>query len=184
MLEDVNSVLDHISKIADQQRHLDAWIRFLSFLPRDEYAMRLRLFVKWERERLRWIDSDAARMNRQFRQILTELCRLFSRRGVHRWLLRHWRRYIRVADRLADMEDRWDDQWLRLVTASFAVVDLFDEEEDEYPDMRKWIRLFEVLVYDQGLHLGDKLHGSLDEFVRGSPNLDSARQLVFADYQI
>jgi len=178
LLEDVTFALDHIATVADQEKHLGVWMRFLSFLPTDEYAIRLRLFVKWEKERLRWGDSDAAETNQQLQQILSELSRLFSRRGVHRWLLRHWRRYIRVTNRLAGMSDRWTDQWIRLLTASFTAVDLLHEDDDGRTYIPQWTRLLEAMVYDQDLRLGDKLFGSLDEFARGAPDINRAKQLV------
>jgi len=154
LLDQIVFVLTHILTIADQKAHLEVWTRFLDYLPPEEQSMRPGLFASWETERLRsWVDS--AQTKRQFHQILSELSKLFARRGVHERLLQHWRECEPISD-------------------------LVDRSENTCEVIRRWSRLLEITIYDKNLSLGDALLSSLDEFAMGAPDLTQAGQLVAA----
>jgi len=162
LLEDAAFAVNHIPTIMDDLPHLQQWIRFASHLPPGERAIRLGLFARWEQARLTAHNRD--RRNRQFRQVVSQLCRLFARRGVHQELLRHWREYV-VSNR------RHGDE---------PVNDLLDGGYADRETYRRWTRLLEATIYDRNLTIGSDLLGSLGEFVQATKDIDRASQLVAA----
>ena len=154
LLDQMQFVLNHVLMIADKKAHLELWTRFLDGFPPDKQAIRPGLFARWERQRLgSWV--DARRTRQQFRLILSELSKLFTRRGVHKRLLQYWREYEPVSD-------------------------LLDERKDANRVIRQWCRLLEITLYDRNLPLGDELLGSLEQFARAAPDITHAGRLVAA----
>ncbi len=154
LLNDTELALSYLSMIADKKSHLELWTHFLACLPPDEQLIRPGLFARWERERREsWVDSR--RTNQQFRRILSELSNLLTRRGGHERLFQYWRKDEPISG-------------------------LLDDREDANRVIQQWCRLLEITLYDQKLPLGDKLLGSLEQFVRATPDITQASRLVAA----
>ena len=150
LIEYTDFALIHIPAIADNRSHSNHWIHLLSRLPTGECALRLSIFVRSEQARLEGYDPDGAQ--RRLHQLMTDLCRLFARRGFHPTLLARWH--------------------------SDPITDLINRVELDGESRRRWIRLFEATVYDRNLPLGHCLLSSLEEFAVATADVDSAAQVV------
>ncbi len=165
-LDHTRFALTHVPAIAEDASRCRQWIRLAECLSDNDRFLRLGLFAKWEREQLQCFRPTSA--SHTFRHVLSELCRLLARRGVHPCLLRHWRKYIVPRNRHRD-----DVVSCLLNPASYP--DGYGREMS-----RRWGRLLESTVYDHDVPLGTELLISLDNFVSATDDVNLAARLVVA----
>jgi hypothetical protein len=106
---------------------------------------------------------NAERITRDFQFILTQLCQVFHRRGLHAVLLSHWEQYCQ-ADRYC---------------AGEFVQDLLGAGVDRETYART-VRLLEASLYERNWEMGTDLLCSLVEFVKATPDDRRAAGLVSA----
>jgi len=160
VLEHTEFALEHIPTLLDDPSLIQRWIAIVDHLSPEERSLRLGLFSRWEQARLRRRNPDQA--NRQFDRLVSELCQLFARRGVHQQLLRLWREYVSSSDPYS----------------SEPVIDLLDGDFASGDTCRRWARLVEATVYDRNLTIGSDLLCSFGEFAQATSDIDLASQMV------
>lgn len=151
LLANVSEALRRIGVARNASLPLQTWERFLGTVPEEVGWLRPGLFTLWQDTRripLSGKRAEAEQYDRACRAVLDAFVGLFSRRGIHRGLVRHWTQHARRPGW------RYFDLVLRLI------------DEVRGRDRRKVQEILDLLertLYDRDLVLGECLLGSLVE---------------------
>ncbi|MBN1909070.1 MAG: hypothetical protein JW818_04965 [Pirellulales bacterium] len=157
-LQCLQFAMKHTLTVSDRPVHLKRWRRFLSCFKEDERFVGLALFRIWETEQNKAYHSTHDAVLRQLQWLLSSLAELFDRRGIHEWLLRHWRSLLRKDNVCNDV-----------------VADLLGDDSIPW---RRWVKMLEAVLYDCGAKPGPKLLGSLEEFLLVSSDIQRMSRLA------